>query len=214
MTGVPRDEFSLFEAQRHVDHLFYAERRRATCNFLQILELWVLEPCCESCRWEAYRTPDITPSSWPLDLVDELADGEEILRNVAHLMKAGHDIGFLCGSCGEPLRPWARNSIWVRRYHAEEQFGIPHEDGRRKNPSDWLERLVWEAYGHKCFRCGATKDLTIDHIRPRRPRSKGGGDAAFRNLQPLCRRCNNWKDDREPEVVEVDWCGRFEPSIV
>jgi hypothetical protein len=210
MIKVPPDEFPLFKAQQRVDHLFYAERRRATCNFLQILELWVLEPCCESCFWEEYRPPDITPSSWPLDLVHELPDGEEMLRKVADLMKAGHDVSFFCASCGTPLRPWAGDPIWVRHCHAEEQLGIPQEDERRKNPSDWLERLVLEAYERKCFCCGATEDLTVDHIRPR---SKGG-DAAFRNLQPLCSRCNNEKGDREPEVRELDWCGLFEPTIL
>jgi 5-methylcytosine-specific restriction endonuclease McrA len=137
--------------------------------------------------------------------VDELPNGEEILRNVADLMTAGHDVSFFCASCETPLRPWARDRIWVRHYHAEEHFGIPQEDERRKNPSDWLERLVWEAYGRKCFRCGATEGLTIDHIRP----VSKGGDAAFRNLQPLCRSCNNWKADREP-----DWDGAFWPRIL
>lgn len=123
MIRVPPEEFPLFEAQRQIDHLTYAERRRETCNFLQILELWVLEPCCEDCLWEQYRPPDITPSSWPLDLVHELPDGEDILRNVAELIKAGHEIAFLCGGCGTPLRPWAGDPIWVRRYRHQIQDG-------------------------------------------------------------------------------------------
>ena len=40
--------------------------------------------------------------------------------------------------------------------------------------------------GGKCIACGATENLTIDHVVPR---SKGGGNK-FKNLQTLCRDCN------------------------
>ncbi len=40
-----------------------------------------------------------------------------------------------------------------------------------------------------CLRCGATGDLTIDHIKP----VLSGGDNDPGNLQTLCRRCNTRK---------------------
>lgn len=43
-----------------------------------------------------------------------------------------------------------------------------------------------------CTHCGATHDLTTDHITPKR---HGGTDHAD-NLQVLCRRCNSAKRDR------------------
>lgn len=48
---------------------------------------------------------------------------------------------------------------------------------------------------HYCKRCGKTlykgdSDLTIDHIIPQ----KWGGTNAITNLQPLCRKCNSWKN--------------------
>lgn len=42
----------------------------------------------------------------------------------------------------------------------------------------------------KCAFCGATNELTIDHVVPR---SKGGGSHR-ENLQCLCGPCNRWKD--------------------
>ncbi len=42
---------------------------------------------------------------------------------------------------------------------------------------------------HKCAYCGATEDLTIDHIRPR---SKGGETNAS-NCVTACRACNQAK---------------------
>lgn len=41
----------------------------------------------------------------------------------------------------------------------------------------------------KCLRCGSTKNLTIDHIVPR----KQGGSNAQTNWQVLCRPCNQKK---------------------
>jgi hypothetical protein len=46
--------------------------------------------------------------------------------------------------------------------------------------------------GGRCLECGATEDLTIDHIVPR---SKGGTHDDD-NLRTLCRRCNSAKNNR------------------
>ena len=44
---------------------------------------------------------------------------------------------------------------------------------------------------HACRQCGATEDLTIDHVIPR---SKGGTNY-FKNLATLCSDCNQAKGD-------------------
>lgn len=44
-----------------------------------------------------------------------------------------------------------------------------------------------------CQHCGATDDLTTDHVTPK---AAGGSDDPA-NLQVLCRRCNSAKRDRE-----------------
>ena len=41
----------------------------------------------------------------------------------------------------------------------------------------------------RCLKCGATNDLTIDHIVPR----AFGGASRISNLQTLCRPCNSAK---------------------
>lgn len=41
--------------------------------------------------------------------------------------------------------------------------------------------------GNQCLACGATEDLTLDHIKHK---SKGGGDEDS-NLRTLCRSCNS-----------------------
>jgi 5-methylcytosine-specific restriction endonuclease McrA len=59
--------------------------------------------------------------------------------------------------------------------------------------------LIKKFYQGKCFRCERSDvKLHIDHIVPQ---SKGG-DAAFRNLQPLCEKCGNEKGDDMPSDLE------------
>jgi len=46
-------------------------------------------------------------------------------------------------------------------------------------------------YGYKCAKCGATTDLTLDHIIPK----SQGGKTEKKNLQVLCQLHNNLKND-------------------
>jgi 5-methylcytosine-specific restriction endonuclease McrA len=50
--------------------------------------------------------------------------------------------------------------------------------------------------GHKCVYCGSSKNLTVDHIRPK---SKGGTDTAD-NLVTACRPCNQAKGSMHVDV--------------
>ena len=58
--------------------------------------------------------------------------------------------------------------------------------------SDEDRQAVFMRDGHRCLRCGATENLSIDHIVPR---SKGGFHDP-ENLQTLCLRCNTSKNAR------------------
>lgn len=51
---------------------------------------------------------------------------------------------------------------------------------------------VYARDGYACVKCGATEDLTLDHIHPW---SLGGPDTAD-NLRVLCRSCNSRKSNR------------------
>ncbi|MFD6400706.1 HNH endonuclease [Nocardia sp. NPDC060249] len=53
-------------------------------------------------------------------------------------------------------------------------------------------RAVFARDGHQCVHCGATEDLSLDHIYPW---SRGGEDTVD-NLRVLCRPCNSRKGAR------------------
>lgn len=56
-------------------------------------------------------------------------------------------------------------------------------------------QAVFDRDGRRCRWCGATENLTIDHIHP----VSYGGTNALGNLQVLCASCNSWKSDRRPQ---------------
>ena len=62
----------------------------------------------------------------------------------------------------------------------------------RANIPEQTRRAVYERDNHTCQKCGATEDLSLDHIHPW---SIGGPDTED-NLQVLCRPCNSRKGDR------------------
>lgn len=57
---------------------------------------------------------------------------------------------------------------------------------------EWLRLRVYERNGWRCLQCGASEDLSLDHIYPW---SLGGPDIED-NLQTLCRPCNSRKGAR------------------
>ena len=63
---------------------------------------------------------------------------------------------------------------------------------RRAPVPESLRNAVFDRDGRKCQRCGATDDLTLDHINP----FARGGATTYDNLQTLCRSCNSAKGTR------------------
>lgn len=55
-----------------------------------------------------------------------------------------------------------------------------------------IRRAVYARDGHICQICGATEDLTLDHIWPQ----SLGGEHTLENLRVLCRSCNSAKGAR------------------
>jgi hypothetical protein len=50
-------------------------------------------------------------------------------------------------------------------------------------------RSIKEHWNNQCVYCGATQDLTLDHIHPK---AKGGHDTSS-NVVPACLKCNQSK---------------------
>lgn len=182
---------------------FYVAQRRMHCTPLERMDLWLRAPCCEECilsdPFHANQLPDISPDNWEVDILWNLGNsaldairqeiGDEDLR-----------FTFSCKRCGKELAPWDGDALHVVSYHLEEHYGIPLNTPGRRNPSQKLRNRITKLYRGVCFACGAVgPGLHIDHILPQ----DTGGDAAFRNLQPLCEACGQKKGDTMPEDVEV-----------
>jgi 5-methylcytosine-specific restriction endonuclease McrA len=55
-----------------------------------------------------------------------------------------------------------------------------------------LRQSIYERDGHTCKHCGATENLSVDHIHP----ESKGGTLDPENLQTLCMPCNRAKGAR------------------
>ena len=190
---------------------YYVRQRRRYCTYRDVLDLWLKAPCCDNCAssglpWEFGR-PDISQEAWEVDLL--LMVGPVTLRRVKRALKSDPNFAFACKRCGVDLRPWDGDDVHVETYHLEDHYGIPLTTPSRQNPPKKVRDLISRLYGKRCFGCGRRdRPLHLDHIVPR----ARGGDAAFRNLQPLCETCGQTKgsdDARQVEVVDGLYFGPY-----
>ncbi|MBF6330261.1 HNH endonuclease [Nocardia transvalensis] len=94
-----------------------------------------------------------------------------------------------CLDCGEPSTTARCPEHALRDDRVRDHDHVHWNGGRWKRLSARLRRVQpW------CSSCGATDELTVDHIAPVSTRP----DLAYelRNLQVLCRRCNGRKGAR------------------
>ena len=83
-------------------------------------------------------------------------------------------------------------AILAALVHAHNRCGFESLDEvRSRRIPDEVKVAVWRRDGGRCARCGAQDYLEFDHIIPY---SKGGANTA-KNIQLLCRRCNQAKGD-------------------
>jgi len=71
----------------------------------------------------------------------------------------------------------------ARKLGVEENFGKEER------------KITMDAFEHKCFNCGATENLCVDHHRP----LIKGNALTFGNAVVLCKTCNSRKFDKDPE---------------
>lgn len=85
-----------------------------------------------------------------------------------------------------------RSRAWWE-WHWQRGFDPEARWMRQRRPIPAAIRArVYDRDGHLCLHCGATENLTLDHIKPY---SLGGPDTV-QNLQTLCRSCNSRKGAR------------------
>lgn len=68
------------------------------------------------------------------------------------------------------------------------------QDGKyRKNIRKSVRRAVFERDGHRCVFCGATENLSLDHI----VRYADDGPDTEENLRVLCMKCNQSRETKK-----------------
>ncbi len=70
---------------------------------------------------------------------------------------------------------------------------------RQCKPPNVSRREVLKRDRHACQYCGATRNLTLDHVLPR---SRGGGNT-WENLVTACEPCNTRKGNRTPQEANM-----------
>ena len=197
-----QDQYYLDLWGRSECYKFYVQERRKNCNFMEIMNLWLRVPHCWIClqsdplAWN--RMPDIRSKNWEDDISWKL--GEETLEIIKDVLELDPDFAIQCKRCGSLLRPWEEDEVYVVKYHLEEHYDIPLAIKGKIYPAETIRNQIIKLYDHKCFGCNSeSMEFHVDHVLPR---SKGG-DAAFRNLQPLCESCGNLKGNKLPEEVDV-----------
>lgn len=74
-------------------------------------------------------------------------------------------------------------------------YGAPAE---HHTDAEWI--ALCERYDHCCLRCHRQVPLSRDHVVP----VTLGGSDAITNIQPLCKVCNSWKNNRTIDF-RLEW---------
>lgn len=198
----PQDQYYLDLWSRMECYKFYVQERRKNCNFMEIMNLRLRVPYCWIClqsdplAWN--RIPDIRPKNWEDDISWKL--GGETLEIIKDGLELDPNFAIQCKHCGSLLRPWEKDEVYVVKYHLDEHYDIPLATKGKIYPSEKIRNQIIKLYDHRCFGCNSEgMELHIEHVLPR----SHGGDAAFRNMQPLCDSCGNLKGSKLPEEVVV-----------
>lgn len=183
---------------------YYANLRREHATVTQVIDVRIRGPLCADCEqsgpFYSGGLPPISASSWEEDIAIEV--GEDEVESIKAAVEKGQDPHWTCVRCRRSLRPWGGDDVFIVSRFLDENYDLESDTGTKKRPSQAMRDLVLEMYEYRCFGCGAHEssvELTIDHIQPR----SRGGDAAFRNLQPLCEPCQQKKANAPADDVGI-----------
>ena len=101
---------------------------------------------------------------------------------------------------------WCRSQYARSRRHLYGKTPAKPPEGY-VTENQWIDLCAHYAPDDVCLDCGEVAKLTIDHVIP----CSKGGTAFVDNLQPLCRRCNSKKSDKETDYRPDD--GEFARSL-
>ena len=98
------------------------------------------------------------------------------------------------------------NARWAKEHRELRRIKDSKRRLAQQNNGEFLilESEVRRLYKSACAACGATGEITADHIMP----LSRGGRHSIGNLQPLCKPCNSSKKDR----LMVEWRYRHQPA--
>lgn len=125
-----------------------------------------------------------------------------------------HAIPLLSRGASELADELVATGLWRRvrggyQFHGDTPAGPDPQicgwkrSGNRRRIPESVRQLVYERDGFRCVECGATTDLSLDHVVP----WSGGGSDHPRNLRVLCRSCNCRKGARIVAKEERGWTG-------
>ncbi len=130
-------------------------------------------------RWE---NPSIHKAYYPIEECDRVGQSLSNLRK--HKIVEPEDLADQRAKIKEYRRI---NKHWQNKERLRPRIEACAHTGKRS-----VRKKVFEKYGKSCLACGATENITIDHVIPV---SKGGIND-ISNYQPLCKSCNSKKMDK------------------
>lgn len=130
-------------------------------------------------RWE---NPSIHEPYYPIDKCDRVGQSLSNLRR--HKIVDPEDLADQRAKIKEYRR--------INKYWQNKERLRPRIEACTHTSKKSVRKSVFDKYGEICLACGATENITIDHVIPV---SKGGRND-ISNYQPLCKSCNSKKMDK------------------
>lgn len=165
-----------------------------------------LQPCSKCNQIKALNqfTQDITTSTGYkghcIDCQKEYRQGEQYEKGVKEYNNSDHYKNVVAKQYQETGAYRKNNS----RYQSTEKGAAVQRAAQRKrrakkkavseNYTKADEQVTYDLFGQKCFRCGATDQLCIDHFLC----LEAGHALTIMNAIPLCVPCNSSKGTKDP----------------